>query len=54
LRWGLSARLLEMFPFSFDHLIESRVEAITYALQEGSDYHAGPGAVVGHGDAVEV
>jgi geranylgeranyl reductase family protein len=33
---GLSARLLDMFPFSFDHLIESRVETIRYALQEDS------------------
>ncbi|HEX9616025.1 MAG TPA: geranylgeranyl reductase family protein [Anaerolineales bacterium] len=30
---GLSARLLEMFPFSFDHLIQARVESICYAFQ---------------------
>lgn len=29
---GLSARLLEQFPFSFDPVIESRVRAISYAL----------------------
>lgn len=29
---GISARLLEQFPFSFEPVIESRVKSITYAL----------------------
>ena len=31
---GLSSRLLELFPFSFEPVIESRVKAISYALGE--------------------
>src|SRR3990170_2801021 len=29
---GISAQLLEQFPFSFEPVIESRVNAISYAL----------------------
>ena len=31
---GIPARLLDQFPFSFDPVIESRVETVTYALHE--------------------
>jgi len=34
---GISARLLEQFPFSFESVIESRVNAISYALGKDTD-----------------
>lgn len=31
---GISARVLEQFPFSFEPVIESKVNSISYALRE--------------------